>query len=94
MRLLAIRKRCLASKQMIIINGDDGAQWISDGANCYAIAGIRIRENYIQDVFALTDKHIAVAPLRLRAGATSRGESCGFQPRAAGASASRSSAGA
>lgn len=58
MRLQAIRKRCLASKQMIIINGDDGAQWISDGANCYAIAGIRIRENYIQDVFALTDKQM------------------------------------
>ena len=37
---------------------------------------------------------IAVAPLRLRAGATSPGESYGFQPGAAGASAKRSSAGA
>ena len=58
MRLQAIRKRCLASKQMIIINGDDGAQWISDGANCYAIVGIRIRERYLQDVFGLTDKQM------------------------------------
>ena len=58
MRLQAIRKRCLASKQMIIINGDDGAQWISDGANCYAIVGIRIRESYLQDVFGLTDKQM------------------------------------
>lgn len=58
MRLQAIRKRCLASNQMIIINGDDGAQWISDGANCYAIVGIRIRESYLQDVFGLTDKQM------------------------------------
>ena len=58
MRLQAIRKRCLASKQMIIINGDDGAQWISDGANCYAIVGIRIRESFLQDVFGLTDKQM------------------------------------
>lgn len=58
MRLQAIRKRCLASRQMIIINGDDGAQWISDGANCYAIVGIRIRESYLQDVFGLTDKQM------------------------------------
>lgn len=58
MRLQAIRKRCLASKQMIIINGDDGAQWISDGANAYAIVGIRIRESFLQDVFGLTDKQM------------------------------------
>lgn len=58
MKLQAIKKRCLASKQLIIINGDDGAQWISDGANAYAIVGIRIRENYIQDVFGLTDKQM------------------------------------
>lgn len=58
MRLQAIRKRCLASRQMIIINGDDGAQWISDGANAYAIVGIRIRESFIQDVFNLTDKQM------------------------------------
>lgn len=58
MRLQAIRKRCLASKQMIIINGDDGAQWISDGANAYAIVGIRIRESFLQDVFNLTDKQM------------------------------------
>ena len=58
MRLQAIRKRCLASKQLIIINGDDGAQWISDGANCYAIVGIRIRESFLQDVFGLTDKQM------------------------------------
>ena len=58
MRLQAIRKRCLASNQLIIINGDDGAQWISDGANCYAIVGIRIRESFVQDVFGLTDKQM------------------------------------
>lgn len=58
MKLQAIRKRCLASKQLIIINGDDGAQWISDGANCYAIVGIRIRESFVQDVFGLTDKQM------------------------------------
>lgn len=58
MRLQAIRKRCMASKQMIIINGDDGSQWISDGANCYAIVGIRIKESFIPDVFALTDKQV------------------------------------
>lgn len=58
MRLQAIRKRCLASRQLIIINGDDGAQWISDGANAYAIVGIRIRESFLQDVFNLTDKQM------------------------------------
>lgn len=58
MKLQAIKKRCLASKQMIINNGDDGAQWISDGANAYAIVGIRIRESFVQDVFGLSEKQI------------------------------------
>lgn len=58
MKLQAIKKRCLASRQLIIINGDDGAQWISDGANVYNIVGIRIRESFVQDVFALTDKQM------------------------------------
>lgn len=58
MRLQAIKKRFMASKQLIIINGDDGAQWISDGANCYAVVGIRLHENYVQDVFGITDKQM------------------------------------
>lgn len=58
MRLQAIRKRCVASRQLVIINGDDGAQWISDGANSYAIVGIRIRESFVQDVFGLSEKQM------------------------------------
>ena len=58
MNLAKIKKRCVASGQMIIINGDDGGQWISDGANAYAVVGIRLRENYLQDVFNLTEKQM------------------------------------
>lgn len=56
MNLAKIKKQCVASRQWIIIEGDDGAQWLSDGANDYAIVGIRLRESYIPDVFGLTDK--------------------------------------
>ena len=58
MNLAKIKKRCVASHQWIIIDGDDGNQWLSDGANCYAIVGIRLREGIIQDVFGLTDKQM------------------------------------
>ena len=56
MNLAKIKRRCVATRQWIIIEGDDGAQWLSDGANDYAIVGIRLRESYIPDVFGLTDK--------------------------------------
>lgn len=56
MNLAKIKRRCTASRRWIIIEGDDGAQWLSDGANDYAIVGIRLRESYIPDVFGLTDK--------------------------------------
>lgn len=58
MNLAKIKKRCVASHQWIIIDGDDGNQWLSDGANSYAIVGIRLREGIIQDVFGLTDKQM------------------------------------
>ncbi len=58
MNLSKIKKRCMATRQWIIIEGDDGAQWLSDGANCYAIVGIRLQEGYIRDVFGLTDKQM------------------------------------
>ena len=58
MNLSRIKKRCVASRQWIIIDADDGNQWLSDGANSYAIVGIRLREVYIQDVFGLTDKQV------------------------------------
>lgn len=58
MNLAKIKKRCVASHQWIIIDGDDGNQWLSDGANCYAIVGIRLQAGYIQDVFGLTDKQM------------------------------------
>lgn len=54
--LSRIKKRCVASRRWIIIEGDDGAQWLSDGANDYAIVGIRLCESYIPDVFGLSDK--------------------------------------
>lgn len=58
MNLAKIKKRCVASHQWIIIDGDDGNQWLSDGANSYAIVGIRLQARYIQDVFGLTDKQM------------------------------------
>lgn len=58
MNLSKIKKRCVASRQWIIIDADDGEQWLSDGANCYAIVGIRLREGFIQDVFGLSDKQM------------------------------------
>ena len=58
MNLAKIKKRCVASHQWIIIDGDDGNQWLSDGANCYAIVGIRLQEGYIRDVFGLSDKQM------------------------------------
>jgi len=56
--LAKIKKRCVASHQWIIIDGDDGNQWLSDGADCYAIVGIRLQARCIQDVFGLTDKQM------------------------------------
>lgn len=56
MNLSKIKKRCMATRQWIIIEGDNGAQWLSDGANDYAIVGIRLRGSYIPDVFGLSDK--------------------------------------
>ena len=58
MNIAKIKKRCVASRQWIIIDADDGNQWLSDGANCYAIVGIRLREGFIQDVFGLSDKQM------------------------------------
>ena len=74
MNLAKIKKRCVASRQWIIIDADDGNQWLSDGANCYAIVGIRLRESIIQDVFGLSDKQMDKMIVRAekRAGALYR----------------------
>lgn len=58
MRLQAIKKRCMANGRFVIVNGPDNAQWLYDGANYYAIVGIRLEEDYIPDVFALTVKQM------------------------------------
>lgn len=58
MKLQAIKKRCLATKKMIIVNAGDGSQWISDGLNYYRIVGIRLKEGWLQDVFGLKNKQM------------------------------------
>lgn len=74
MNLAKIKKRCMTSRQWIIIDADDGNQWLSDGANSYAIVGIRLREGFIQDVFGLSDKQMDKMIVRTekRAGALYR----------------------
>lgn len=74
MNIAKIKKRCEASRMWIIIDADDGNQWLSDGANSYAIVGIRLREEFIQDVFGLSDKQMDKMIVRTekRAGALYR----------------------
>ena len=58
MKLQAIKKRCLATKRMIIINAEDGSQWIYDGRNYCRILGIQLREAWLQEVFGLKNKQM------------------------------------
>ena len=61
MKLQAIKRVCLARNRWRIVNASDGSQWLSDWTNYYRIVGISISEEYIQDVFALTDKQMKKA---------------------------------
>lgn len=58
MKLQAIKKRCKAERMFVIVNDTNGCQWISDNFNYYRIVGIHLEKDYIQDVFALTDKQM------------------------------------
>ena len=57
MRLQAIKRRCLQTKKFIIINGES-CQWMSDAINYYRIIGIVLESDWVQDVFALTNKQM------------------------------------
>lgn len=57
MRLQAIKRRCLDTKKFFIINGQH-CQWMSDAINYYRIVGIWMEDDWVQDVFALTDKQM------------------------------------
>lgn len=58
MKLQAIKKRCVANGLFVIVNGPEGAQWLYDGANHYAIIGIELTEHNIPDIFDLTVKQM------------------------------------
>ena len=56
MKIAAIKKLCVATKQFVIITGPDRRQWISDGANAYPVEGFRIFEHSIPELFDLKQK--------------------------------------
>lgn len=56
MKIQAIKKVCMARKSFIVINSEDGTQWISDGTAMWPTDGVPVRAGIIQALFDIDDK--------------------------------------
>lgn len=59
-----IKKLCMDRHVIDIINTPTGAQWIADGANAWAVDGLRLSEDSVPAVLDLTDKDLTKVGIR------------------------------
>ena len=56
MNLGAIKRCCMARRVAIVMNAENGEQWISDGSNAWPVDGLRVDAGAVVSLFNLTIK--------------------------------------
>lgn len=56
MNLNAIKSNCMRTRKFIVMNSEDGSQWISNGQAAWIMEGVRISTNNVPGLFNLSEK--------------------------------------